>query len=45
MKICRLWEPFQAWPPRSMVPGAKLTVSGAHDRQSLRIWADTSVDQ
>lgn len=31
--------------PIEMAPGAKLTVSGAHDRQSLRIWADTAADQ
>lgn len=31
--------------PIEMAPGTQLTVSGAHDKQSLRIWADTAVDQ
>ena len=30
--------------PLEMMPGTRMTVSGAHDRSSLRIWADASVD-
>ena len=29
--------------PMEILPGTKLTVCGAHDRQSLRVWAETPV--